>query len=152
MMMNLKRFGKNRSWSNRDTILAFALRDWGIQQNPVRIAGVPAGVRNNYLSNTSLECYLWTSGIQPGVRVPPGYVKLNIYILFHDKHWIIRARFRVSHGRPGCKAIRFGNAISLSLSLSLSSPPSCDYYLSGYFHFTPRSALERDWFLILFFI
>jgi hypothetical protein len=28
-----------------------------------------------------------------------GYVKLYIYILFHDKHWIIWVRFRVSHKR-----------------------------------------------------
>jgi hypothetical protein len=41
------------------------------------------------------------------------------YVLFHDKHWIIRARFRVSHRRPGPKDVRFGSAISLSLSLSL---------------------------------
>jgi hypothetical protein len=36
-------------------------------------------------------------------------------ILFRDKHWIIGARFRVSHRRPGRKDIRFGKAISLSL-------------------------------------
>jgi hypothetical protein len=47
-----------------------------------------------------------------------GYVKLKIYILFHDKHWIIRARFRVSHKTPGRKDMRFGTAIFLSLSLS----------------------------------
>jgi hypothetical protein len=46
-----------------------------------------------------------------------GYVKLKkINILFHDKHWIIRARFRVSHKRPERKDMRFGSAI-LSLSL-----------------------------------
>jgi hypothetical protein len=27
-------------------------------------------------------------------------------VLFRDKHWIIRARFRVSHRRPGRKDIR----------------------------------------------
>jgi hypothetical protein len=70
----------------------------------------------------------YSSGIQPGVRVPPG-VREDILggkwnqkenILFHDKHGIIRARFRVSHNRPGSKNMRFGSAIcSLSLSLSL---------------------------------
>jgi hypothetical protein len=47
-----------------------------------------------------------------------GYVKLktNKYI-FHDKHCIIRARFRVSHKSPRRKDMRFGSAISLSLSL-----------------------------------
>jgi hypothetical protein len=33
----------------------------------------------------------------------------------------------VSHRRPGRKDIRFGSAISLSLSL----PPLCDSYLGG---------------------
>jgi hypothetical protein len=46
-----------------------------------------------------------------------GYVKLKIYIyiLFYDKHWIIRATFRVGHKRPRRKDMRFGSAISLSL-------------------------------------
>jgi hypothetical protein len=48
-----------------------------------------------------------------------GYVKLKKYILFHDKHWIIRARFRVSHNWPGRKDMRFGSAIFFSLSLTL---------------------------------
>jgi hypothetical protein len=52
-----------------------------------------------------------------------GYVKLKKK-LFHDKHWIVRARFRVSHRRSGCKDIRFGSSI-----FSLSLPPLCDYRL-----------------------
>jgi hypothetical protein len=48
-----------------------------------------------------------------------GYVKLTkINILFHDKHWIIRARFRVSHKRPDVRTCDLG-ASFLSLSLSL---------------------------------
>jgi hypothetical protein len=38
------------------------------------------------------------------------------------------------------------------LSLSLSFSPLCNSYLGGYFHFTPRSTLERDRFLSLFFL
>jgi hypothetical protein len=64
-----------------------------------------------------------------GTRTPGGnrrhlrrYVKLKkniINVLFHDKHWIIRARFRVSHKRSGRKVMRFGSAaIFFSLSLS----------------------------------
>jgi hypothetical protein len=51
-----------------------------------------------------------SSALQPGERVPPGvhkdvlggYVKLEKKI-FRDKQWIITARFRVSHRRPGRK-------------------------------------------------
>jgi hypothetical protein len=82
--------------------------------------------------------FFWNTGIylpyyiavvfNLGYAYPRGYIKLKkIYILFHDKHWIIRARFWVSHKRPGCKDMRFGRAISLSLSLS----PLCDSYLGG---------------------
>jgi hypothetical protein len=72
-----------------------------------------------------------TEGTRPvvynlGYAYPRGYVKLKkINILFHDKHWIIRARFRVSHKRPRCKDMRFGSAIFFSLS------PLCDSYLGG---------------------
>jgi hypothetical protein len=54
------------------------------------------------------------------------YVKLKkyIYVLFRDKCCIIRARFRVSHRRPGYKDIRFGAPF-------LPPPPLCDSYLGG---------------------
>jgi hypothetical protein len=52
-----------------------------------------------------------------------GYVKLKKYILFHDKHWIIRARFRVSHKWPDVRTCDLGaQFLSLSLSLSLLYP------------------------------
>jgi hypothetical protein len=38
-------------------------------------------------------------------------VNIIKYRLFLDRHWIIRARFRVSHRRPGLKDIRFGGTI-----------------------------------------
>jgi hypothetical protein len=56
---------------------------------------------------------------------PGGYVQLKKYILFHDKHWIIRARFRVSHRRPAHNDIRFWSVITISLSLSFK------WFLSG---------------------
>jgi hypothetical protein len=45
------------------------------------------------------------------------------------EYWIIRTRFRVRQRRPGCKDIRFGSAISLSLCLSLSIILDADYRL-----------------------
>jgi hypothetical protein len=45
-----------------------------------------------------------------------GVWKIGKSILFRDKHWIIRPRFRFSHRRPGRKDIRFEGAI-FSLSL-----------------------------------
>jgi hypothetical protein len=42
-----------------------------------------------------------------------GNLKKNLNFV-HDKHLIIRARFKVSHRRFGCKDIRFGSAIFLS--------------------------------------
>jgi hypothetical protein len=60
----------------------------------------------------------WGTRTLGDTRRLKGYVKFKKKILFHDKHLIIRARFRVSHRRPGRKNIRFGKAISLSLSLS----------------------------------
>jgi hypothetical protein len=42
------------------------------------------------------------SGLQPGVGVKTCYGACEIRnIQFRDKHRIIRARFRVSHRRPG---------------------------------------------------
>jgi hypothetical protein len=56
--------------------------------------------------------YLW------GHTKKTGYVKIEkTIVLFRDKHWIIRARPRVSHRRPGRKDIRVGSAFFLSLSL-----------------------------------
>jgi hypothetical protein len=78
----------------------------------VRIVGSPARIRREHLLNSGLEQWYSTWGTRRHLR---GYVTLKkIYILFHDKHLIIRARFRVSHRRPGRKDIRFGSAISLS--------------------------------------
>jgi hypothetical protein len=42
--------------------------------------------------------------------------------------------------RPGRKDMRFGSAISLSLSLPLS--PLSNSYLGGYLHFIPHSAYK----------
>jgi hypothetical protein len=54
-----------------------------------------------------------------------GYVQLKKKILFRDKHWGIRARFRVSRRRPERKDIEFGSVIfSLSFILVI------DYRLS----------------------
>jgi hypothetical protein len=61
----------------------------------------------------SLVQWYSTWGTQRHLRA---YVKLKKNLLFHDKHWIIRAIFRVSHKRPGCKDMRFGSII-FSLSL-----------------------------------
>jgi hypothetical protein len=56
--------------------------------------------------------------------------KKKTYICFYDKHWIIRARFGVTHRRPGCKYSRFGSAISVSLSYNFSfSKISSFFYL-----------------------
>jgi hypothetical protein len=49
-----------------------------------------------------------------------GYAELKKYVLFRDEHRIIRARFRVSHTRPGHKDIRLGaQFFSLSYNFAL---------------------------------
>jgi hypothetical protein len=66
----------------------------------------------------------WSTRIAEGTRrhlrgVPENIIPgmLNGEKIFRDKHGIIRARFRVSHRRPGRKDIRFGSAIFLSLPI-----------------------------------
>jgi hypothetical protein len=61
----------------------------------------------------TLEQWFSTWGTRRHFR---GYVKLKIYALFHDKHWIIRALFRVSHRKPDVRIFDLG-APFLSLSL-----------------------------------
>jgi hypothetical protein len=89
-----------------------------------------ANTRNLTLYVQCLPCWfyiasvLWQWYSTWGTRTPGGtlrhlrgYVEFKkINILFHDKHWIIMAIFRVSHKRPGRKNMRFGSAI-FSLSL-----------------------------------
>jgi hypothetical protein len=74
-----------------------------------------------FLFRSSLKQWSLTWGtrnLEGTRRHLAGYVKFKKK-LFHGKHWIIMARFRVSDRRRGCKDIRFETAISLSLSLSL---------------------------------
>jgi hypothetical protein len=80
----------------------------------VRLTTSPPSVRRLYT----------TVVFNLGYTYPLGHGKTSygVYKIekktFRDEHWIIRARFRVSHRRPRRKDIKFGSAISLSLSRS----------------------------------
>jgi hypothetical protein len=97
-----------------------SFHSWGVYTDRWTNKGVPVVDFQMH----SLDQWYSTWGTRRHLR---RYVRLKnyiyIYILFHAKHWIIRARFRVSHRSAGSTDIRFGSAISLSLSLS----PLCSY-------------------------
>jgi hypothetical protein len=58
-MMSLKAFGRKWLWPNRGAIQEYAWIDWRKQwETSVRVASVPAEIRDEHLPNTSLERYL----------------------------------------------------------------------------------------------
>jgi hypothetical protein len=54
--MNLKGFGRKRSWPDRSNILAFS---WRTEETT--ITGIPAQIRTEYLPNTSPEPYRYVN-------------------------------------------------------------------------------------------
>jgi hypothetical protein len=84
----------------------------------IRLSSVPQGSVLKPLLFSTVVFNLGYAYNRGYAKISQGVRKIkNIYLLFHDKHWIIRDRIRVSHRRPGHKDIRFGSAIFLSLSL-----------------------------------
>jgi hypothetical protein len=59
-MMNCEGLGRKRSLSDRRTALSFAWRDKG-RLLKLRIAGVPAEIRTEHVTNASADRYRYTN-------------------------------------------------------------------------------------------
>jgi hypothetical protein len=114
-MDSLHAFKRKRFRNTRDTVTFGIFKGMRLpssqqircyQDNPIPLAYAHNMMQIPYFWNT-----LHSRDIQPGVRVLQGVCKIECIfmctcILFLDKHWLIWARFRVSHRRPGHKDIR----------------------------------------------